>query len=63
MQELLEYVANKNKKRAHEHYEIAKVYGKCKGMGNRRYSVPQKKTYRKGKTFAYNRRWIYTNTL
>jgi len=61
MKELLEYVANKQKKQTHDHYEIVKVHGPCKGMGNRRYKVPQKSTFRKGKSYAYNKIWAYTN--
>ena len=59
MKELLEYVANKRKKQAHQHYEVAKIYGSCSGMGNRRYKVQQKSTFRKGKSFAYKGRWAY----
>ena len=57
MKELLEYVANKKKKQAHQHYEVAKLHGSCSGMGNRRYKVQQKSTFRKGKSFAYKGRW------
>ena len=57
MKELLKYVEEKKRKQTHDHYEMAKVHGKCKGMGNRRYKVPQKSTFRKGKSFAYNKRW------
>jgi len=59
MKELLKYVEQKKKQQAHDHYEMAKVHGSCSGMGNRRYKVPQKSTYRKGKAFAYNGRWAY----
>ena len=59
MKELLEYTAKKQKERAHQQYEVAKVYGSCSGMGNRRYKVPQKSTYRKGKSYAYKGRWNY----
>ena len=38
---------------------MAKVHGKCKGMGNRRYKLPQKSTFRKGKSYAYKGRWAY----
>ena len=40
MKELLEYVANKKKKQAHDHYEMVKFQGRCSGMGNRKYKVP-----------------------
>ena len=59
MKELLKYVEEKKRNQAHDHYEMAKVHGKCKGMGNRRYKVPQKNTFRKGKSFAYKGRWAY----
>jgi len=59
MKDLLKYVENKRRKQAHDHYEMAKVFGECKGMGNRRYKVPQKSTFRKGKSYAYKGRWAY----
>ena len=59
MKELLKYVEEKKRNQAHDHYEMAKVHGKCKGMGNRRYKAPQKSTFRKGKSFAYKGRWTY----
>ena len=66
MKELLEYTAKKQKERALSHYEVAKAYGSCSGMGNRRYKVQQKSTFRKGKSYAYSGRWAYyrlnTNT-
>ena len=64
MRELLQYVANKRKERAHQHYEMAKVHGKCSGIGNKFYKLPQRSNYRKGKSFAYNGRWkdYETNT-
>ena len=61
MKELLEYVSNKQKERSHQHYEVAKLHGPCSGMGNRRYKVNQKSTFRKGKSYSYNKKWIYTN--
>tara|TARA_R100001443_G_scaffold22622_1_gene34880 strand:- start:707 stop:931 length:225 start_codon:yes stop_codon:yes gene_type:complete len=57
MKELLKYVESKKIERKHNHIEILKVYGECKGMGNRRYKVEGKKSYTKGKQFAYNNRW------
>ena len=59
MKELLEYVSNKQKERSHQHYEVAKLHGPCSGMGNRRYKVNQKSTFRKGKSYAYKGRWAY----
>lgn len=59
MKDLLKYVEEKKRKQAHDHYEMAKVFGECKGMGNRRYKVQQKSTFRKGKSYAYKGRWAY----
>ena len=59
MKDLLKYVEEKKRKQAHDHYEMAKVFGSCRGMGNRRYKVPQKSTYRKGKSYSYTGRWNY----
>ncbi len=59
MKDLLKYVEAKKKQRAHQHYELAKVYGPCSGMGNRRYKVNQKSTFIKGKSYAYKGRWNY----
>ena len=67
MKELLKYVEEKKRKQAHSHYEVAKVFGPCGGMGNRRYKVQQKSTFRKGKSYAYTGRWndyrINTNKI
>ena len=67
MKELLEYVANKQKKQSHQHYEVAKLHGPCSGMGNRRYKLPQKSTFSKYKKYTYNARWndykLNTNKL
>tara|TARA_E500000331_G_scaffold244935_1_gene235380 strand:+ start:81 stop:302 length:222 start_codon:yes stop_codon:yes gene_type:complete len=57
MKELLEYVANKQKKQSHQHYEVAKLHGPCSGMGNRRYKIPQKSTFSKFKKYSYTARW------
>ena len=57
MKELLEYVANKQKKQSHQHYEVAKLHGPCSGMGNRRYKIPQKSTFSKFKRYSYTARW------
>ena len=59
MKDLLKYVEAKKKQRAHQHYELAKVYGPCSGMGNKRYKVNQKSTFIKGKSYAYKGRWNY----
>lgn len=59
MKDLLKYVEEKKKQRSHQHYELAKVYGPCSGMGNKRYKVNQKSTFIKGKSYAYKGRWNY----
>ena len=59
MKDLLKYVEEKKKQRAHHHYELAKVYGPSSGMGNRRYKGNQKSTFIKGKSYAYKGRWNY----
>ena len=57
MRELCEYVSNKRKARAAQHLEIIKVYGECRGMGNRRYKIPQKSSFPKQYKAAYNKIW------
>ena len=57
MKELIAYTKMKRKQRSHNHTEILKVYGECRGMGNRRYKVEGKKSYTKGKQYSYNGRW------
>ena len=47
MRELLQWFENKKKARNQHHIEMLKIYGECKGMGNRRYKLPQKKVFRK----------------
>jgi hypothetical protein len=47
MRELLQWFENKKKARKPHHIEMLKIYGECKGMGNRRYKLPQKKVFRK----------------
>ena len=57
MKELIAYNKMKRKQRAHKHVELLKIYGECRGMGNKRYKVESKKNYTKGKQFSYNGRW------
>ena len=57
MKELCEYVANKRKYRRHEHLEIIKLYGECRGMGQKWYKLPQKSSYPKQYKAAYNKIW------
>ena len=57
MKELCEYVKNKHKARNAQHKELIKIYGECKGMGNRRYKLPQKSSFPKQYKAAYNKIW------
>jgi len=57
MKELCEYVSNKRKARKLQHIEILKIYGECRGMGNKRYKLPQKSSYPKQYKAAYNKIW------
>jgi hypothetical protein len=57
MKELCEYVANKRKTRSAQHRELIRIYGECKGMGNRRYKLPQKSSFPKQHKAAYNKIW------
>jgi len=57
MKELCEYVKNKHKARNAQHKELIKIYGECKGMGNRRYKLPQKSSWPKQHKAAYNKIW------
>ena len=47
MKVLLQWLENKKKARKPHHIEMLKIYCECKGMGNRRYKLPQKKVFRK----------------
>ena len=57
MKELCEYVANKRKSRSHQHAENIRIYGACKGMGQRWYKSPQKSSFPKQYKAAYNKIW------
>ena len=57
MKELCEYVSQKRKTRAAQHKELVKIYGECKGMGNRWYKSPQKSSFPKQYKAAYNKIW------
>ena len=57
MKELCEYAANKRKARLHQHAEAIRIYGECRGMGNRRYKIPQKSSFPKQYKAAYNKIW------
>ena len=57
MKELCEYVSNKRKARAAQHTEIIKIYGECKGMGQKWYKSPQKSSFPKQYKAAFNKIW------
>ena len=57
MKELCEYSRKKKLARKHNHQEMIKIYGECKGMGNRRYKLQQKSSFPKQYKAAYNKIW------
>ena len=57
MKELCEYQSQKRLARKHHHQEMIKIYGECKGMGNRWYKSPQKSSFPKQYKAAYNKIW------
>ena len=57
MKELCEYVSNKRKARKLQHIEILKIYGECRGMGDKNYKLPQKSSFPKQYKAAYNKIW------
>ncbi len=57
MKELCEYNKQKKLARKAQHIEIIKIYGECKGMGNKRYKLPQKSSFPKQYKAAYNKIW------
>ena len=57
MKELCEYNRQKKLARKHKHIELIKIYGECKGMGNKRYKLQQKSSFPKQYKAAYNKIW------
>ena len=57
MKELCDYVKQKRRSRKLQHIETIKIYGACRGMGNRRYKLPQKSSWPKQYKAAYNKIW------
>ena len=47
MKELCEYNMQKKSARKAQHIELIKIYGECKGMGNKRYKLQQKSSFTK----------------
>jgi len=57
MKELCEYSKQKKLARKAQHVELIKIYGECKGMGIKRYKLPQKSSFPKQYKAAYNKIW------
>ena len=57
MKELCEYSKQKKLARKAQHVELIKIYGACRGIGNRRYKLPQKSSFPKQYKAAYNKIW------
>ena len=57
MKELCEYSRQKKLARKHQHLEAIRIYGECKGMGNKRYKLQQKSSFPKQYKAAYNKIW------
>jgi|TARA_R100001443_G_scaffold25977_1_gene39105 arginine repressor len=57
MKELCEYGRQKKLSRKHKHLEMIKIYGECKGMGDKNYKLPQKSSFPKQYKAAYNKIW------
>ena len=57
MKELCEYSRQKKLARKHQHLETIRIYGECKGMGNKRYKLQQKSSFPKQYKAAYNKIW------
>ena len=57
MKELCEYGRQKKLARKHQHLETIRIYGECKGMGNKRYKLQQKSSFPKQYKAAYNKIW------
>ena len=57
MKELCEYNRQKKFARKAQHIELIKIYGECKGMGNKRYKLQQKSSFPKQYKAAYNKIW------
>ena len=57
MKELCEYNRQKKFARKAHHIELIKIYGECKGMGNRWYKLPQKSTFPQQHKAANNKIW------
>ena len=61
MKELCEYVKQKRKARKLQHIETIKIYGACRGMGNKRYKLPQKSSFPQQHKHTCNKMWRGNN--
>ena len=61
MKELCEYNRQKKLARKAQHIEIIKIYGECKGMGDKHYKVPQKSSFPQQNKYTYNKMWRGNN--
>ena len=61
MKELCEYVKQKRRSRKLQHIETIKIYGACRGMGNRRYKLPQKSSFPQQHKHTCNKMWRGNN--
>ena len=61
MKELCEYVKQKRRSRRLQHLEAIKIYGACRGMGNKRYKLPQKSSFPQQHKHTCNKMWRGNN--
>ena len=61
MKELCEYVKQKRRSRNAQHRELIKIYGECKGMGNKHYKLPQKSSFPQQHKHTCNKMWRGNN--
>ena len=60
IQELKQYVANKRKKRAFQHYELNKVHGECQPFTDREYKQVKlrgKTSYTQSSKYTMHKMW------
>ncbi len=61
MKELCEYVKQKRRSRKLQHLETIKIYGACRGMGNKRYKIPQKSSFPQQRKYTCSKMWRGNN--
>jgi len=57
MKELCAYKAEKNRKIALHRQQMIRIYGRCSGMGNKRYKLPKKSVFSQQHKFTHNKMW------